>query len=166
MKRGQAAVEFLMTYGWAIVLLAIVIGIIGAMGLFNSGKYAMDSCFLGPSFSCHSELTKQSNVLTLYINMSNNLPYRIYLSNASFKEIDTQKTFSLNIDRPLNRSDSILLTVPVPNDALKGAADLGHFDIQLAYYVCAKNLNPDCKKIDEAKAIASGRITAHVVSNK
>ena len=37
-KRGQAALEFLMTYGWAILSAIIVIGALGSYFYFNSGS--------------------------------------------------------------------------------------------------------------------------------
>lgn len=37
-KRGQAALEFLMTYGWAILSAIIVIGALGSYFYFNSGE--------------------------------------------------------------------------------------------------------------------------------
>jgi len=40
MKKGQAALEFLMTYGWAILAAIIVIGVLAYFGVFSPGKYA------------------------------------------------------------------------------------------------------------------------------
>ncbi len=38
-KKGQAAMEFLMTYGWAILAAVIAIGVLGYFGVFTPGKY-------------------------------------------------------------------------------------------------------------------------------
>jgi len=37
-KKGQAAMEFLMTYGWAILAAIIAIGVLAAFGVFSPGK--------------------------------------------------------------------------------------------------------------------------------
>lgn len=42
-KKGQAAVEFLMTYGWAILAAVIAIGVLAYFGVFSPGKYVTDS---------------------------------------------------------------------------------------------------------------------------
>jgi len=42
-KRGQAAMEFLMTYGWAILAAIIAIGVLVAFGVFSPGKFAQES---------------------------------------------------------------------------------------------------------------------------
>ena len=47
-KRGQAAMEFLMTYGWAILVVAIVFGVLAYY--FNIG--APDTCKIDQPFTC------------------------------------------------------------------------------------------------------------------
>ena len=37
-RKGQAAMEFLMTYGWAILAAIIAIGALAAFGVFNMGN--------------------------------------------------------------------------------------------------------------------------------
>ena len=37
-KKGQAAMEYLMTYGWAILIIIVVIAALYAMGVFKVGK--------------------------------------------------------------------------------------------------------------------------------
>lgn len=39
-NKGQAAMEFLMTYGWAILVVLLAIGALAAFGVFNLDKYA------------------------------------------------------------------------------------------------------------------------------
>jgi hypothetical protein len=39
MKRAQSAMEYLVTYGWAILLIAIVIGLLFKLGLFTSSTF-------------------------------------------------------------------------------------------------------------------------------
>lgn len=39
-KVGQAGLDFLMTYGWALVIIVLVIGVLFALGIFNVGSFA------------------------------------------------------------------------------------------------------------------------------
>jgi hypothetical protein len=48
MGRAQAALEFLMTYGWAILVVLAAIGALAYFGVFNSGKLVPDKCTIGP----------------------------------------------------------------------------------------------------------------------
>jgi hypothetical protein len=45
-KKGQAAMEYLMTYGWAILIIIVVIGALWKMGVFKTtGAVPCSPCF-------------------------------------------------------------------------------------------------------------------------
>ena len=49
-SKGQAAMEFLMTYGWAILIVIIAIGALYALGVFSGGGGT--NCKMDPPFAC------------------------------------------------------------------------------------------------------------------
>lgn len=51
-KKGQAAMEFLMTYGWAILVVLIAIGALAYFGVLNPGRFLPSSCTITPGISC------------------------------------------------------------------------------------------------------------------
>ncbi len=51
-KRGQAAMEFLMTYGWAILAAIIAIAVLAYFGVFNPGRYTTETCAVSAPFVC------------------------------------------------------------------------------------------------------------------
>ena len=51
-KRGQAALEFLMTYGWAILVVLLAIGALAYFGVLNPKRSLPDTCIIAPGFSC------------------------------------------------------------------------------------------------------------------
>ena len=51
-KKGQAAMEFLMTYGWAILVVLVAIGALAYFGVLSPGKFLPESCVIAPGFSC------------------------------------------------------------------------------------------------------------------
>ena len=52
MKRAQAAMEFLMTYGWAILVVVGVIATLAYLGIFDSTAVITDTCSTDAGFSC------------------------------------------------------------------------------------------------------------------
>ncbi|MBN2141766.1 hypothetical protein JW711_00400 [Candidatus Woesearchaeota archaeon] len=67
MKKGQAAMEFLMTYGWAILVVLAAIGALAYFGVLSPGKLVPDKCTLGPGFDIKDCKVSTSGVqLTLY----------------------------------------------------------------------------------------------------
>jgi len=53
MKKGQAAMEFLMTYGWAILTVLIAIAALAYFDVLNPGKYMPSTCILGAGLGCN-----------------------------------------------------------------------------------------------------------------
>ena len=51
-KKGQAAMEFLMTYGWAILAAVIVIAVLASFGVFSPSKYVPQTCVISAPFGC------------------------------------------------------------------------------------------------------------------
>jgi hypothetical protein len=53
MRKGQAAMEFLMTYGWAILAAVIVIGVLAYFGVFSPSTYVQNQCTLSAPMGCN-----------------------------------------------------------------------------------------------------------------
>ncbi len=68
-KRGQAATEFLTTYGWAILILMIVIGLLVGLNIFN--PKIPNSCIGSDPVSCQDvKLTAPNQIITLALTAS------------------------------------------------------------------------------------------------
>ena len=50
--KAQAALEFLTTYGWAFLVILIMIGTLAYFGILNPGKILPNRCNIGPEFEC------------------------------------------------------------------------------------------------------------------
>ena len=54
-RKGQAAMEYLMTYGWAILIIIVVVGALFAMGVFKTkSTVACSPCFSNFAFVDYS----------------------------------------------------------------------------------------------------------------
>jgi uncharacterized protein (UPF0333 family) len=51
-NRGQAALEFMMTYGWAILVVLAAIGALSYFGVLNPSRFTPDTCLASSPFSC------------------------------------------------------------------------------------------------------------------
>ena len=98
MKKAQAAMEFMMTYGWAILIVLAAIAALAYFGVFRSGDNIVPVCKLESGFSCDQKVTPNS--ITLVIN------------NGASKDI-TVDTITvggcsdLTVDTAFNRDDKI-----------------------------------------------------------
>ncbi len=64
-RKGQAAMEFLMTYGWAILAAIIAIGVLAYFGVFSPGQYATGSAVVTAPFYVSAHNAKASAGVTL-----------------------------------------------------------------------------------------------------
>jgi hypothetical protein len=63
----QSAMEYLMTYSWAILVLAVVLGALYALGLFSPGSFVNTQCILPAGLAC-TNVYMLSNGL-VYLNL-------------------------------------------------------------------------------------------------
>lgn len=50
--RAQSAMEYLMTYGWAILIIAVVLAALFSLGVFSGGNLLGNSCVASPGYEC------------------------------------------------------------------------------------------------------------------
>jgi len=51
-KKSQAAMEFLMTYGWAILVVLAAIAALAYFGVLSPEKFLPEKCILAPGLAC------------------------------------------------------------------------------------------------------------------
>jgi len=71
-RRGQAALEFLMTYGWAILVVLIVIGALAYFGILNPSILLPEKCTLQMGLYCNDHRIN-ANEGTITFNFQNGM---------------------------------------------------------------------------------------------
>jgi hypothetical protein len=67
-QKAQSAMEYLMTYGWSILVIAVVIGALFELGVFNSGGNALpNACIPQSGYICSNpQLSSTGNLLITF----------------------------------------------------------------------------------------------------
>jgi len=52
--RAQAAMEYLMSYGWAIVIIVVALAVLVYLGVFSAGGKTPDICSFPPGIQCRT----------------------------------------------------------------------------------------------------------------
>lgn len=81
-KRGQAAMEFLMTYGWAILVVLVVIGALAYFGVLNPQSFLPKKCQFSTGLVCADHVLYETKGLKISIN--NGLGNDIKVKSVSF----------------------------------------------------------------------------------
>jgi len=51
-RKGQAAMEFLMTYGWAILVVLAAVGALAYFGVLSPSRFIPEKCYLSGGIGC------------------------------------------------------------------------------------------------------------------
>jgi len=62
-KKSQAALEFLMTYGWAIMVAMIAIGALAYYGVLSPDKFVPEKCVLEAGIACTDFKVQEDSVV-------------------------------------------------------------------------------------------------------
>jgi hypothetical protein len=84
MRKGQAALEFLTTYGWAFLVILVMIGALAYFGVLNPKSFLPSRCSFGPEIDC-KEATLLSADGSLKFRFGNNVGSKSYFNfNATY----------------------------------------------------------------------------------
>jgi hypothetical protein len=105
MMKSQSALEYLTMYGWAIIIISVIVAALFSLGLFNPGSLVNTSCVFPADFNCLSAVLTGSNG-TLAINIQQALPYNI---NITAWGCNNQGTFTNMVKTPSALGNTLLI---------------------------------------------------------
>ncbi|MFH1285166.1 MAG: hypothetical protein ABIH99_01145 [Candidatus Micrarchaeota archaeon] len=120
-KRGQAAMEYLMTYGWAILVIIIVLAALLYLGVFNIGERLPERCDFPAGFQCTNQIvTGSTGALTF--NLINAQQKQVTLEGAACAAADaSQPTTFDTINQNIAVGSNLTVSVST-NDCPTGSA--------------------------------------------
>ena len=116
-KTGQSALEYMMTYGWAILIIVIVAVILYSMGIFNpASSVSFTSSGFSPftvsSSSCNSISYKVAVIAGPIPNNANSLQItKVYVTSASGANV-SNSVYTLSSPITLKSGQSAVIIVP------------------------------------------------------
>lgn len=165
-KKGQAAMEYLMTYGWALVALVAVIAALMATGAFNPSYLIAEECTLQPDLACTGHLLYLDTGGTpqFEFRISNGLGYDIVLDSVELTTNDGTVYESYGLDpvgSTIEQGEDVEIMMTL-GELTTHKDEVERMKVSLTYISCAPEVNPDCTS-DEPKHTVSGRIVAHTL---
>lgn len=167
-KKGQAAAEYLVTYGWALLLLVVVIAIILSTGVFNPSAFVGEECVIQPDIPCTGfQLYQSGSSTVLLLKVENRLGYTMLLDGASVTTNDVgeagEKVWEGRIDQgELGQGENTTIRFTFTGNKQPSPDAIERMHVALKYYSCAREVNPDCDASGNAHTV-TGRITTRVL---
>ena len=104
-NKGQAALEFLTTYGWAFLVILVMIGALSYFGVLDVSRFIPDSCKLDGNLECPAYALSAGD---LQIQIRNNLADTVNIVAIKVKEKESPTWY--NATSPTNTSGSNPMT--------------------------------------------------------
>ncbi|MBW2995455.1 hypothetical protein KY312_03805 [Candidatus Woesearchaeota archaeon] len=93
-KKGQAATEFLMTYGWAILVVVVAIAALAYFGVLSPDQFLPEKCTFPPGIACIDYKITSSSV-ELYIQ--NSMGYDITINSVNITDKNCVNSTSVDL---------------------------------------------------------------------
>ena len=143
-RKGQASLEYLMTYGWAILIITVVIAIIIGSGMFSPKNSAANYAISPPQMPVSSFLMNGSDTgTTLSLNLSNNFGYKIKITGITLTYRDA--TLSVPEADTLNQGASQVYRFSLNTMATYPAkGTTAKVDMKVNFTNCYEPINSGC----------------------
>ncbi len=85
-NRAQAALEFLTTYGWAFLVILVMIGALAYFGVLDPQKFLPNKCQFETGISCERYILDTTGASELArFELKNGMPSHIWISRIQWK---------------------------------------------------------------------------------
>jgi hypothetical protein len=117
--KAQSAMEYLMTYGWAILIIAVVLGALFSLGVFSGSSLLGTSCIATPGYLCQNPVLSPTGTLTLTIGQSTgvteyNAIFFVSPQSSGLNSVGFPKTFSIGSPSGNNLASGQTISLSFP----------------------------------------------------
>lgn len=123
LKKSQVALEFLMTYGWAILVVLVAIGALAYFGVLSPDKFLPSKCTLQAGIACIDHRTQSSQVQVV---LRNALGYDISSVIVRAEGCGSSSSFSLANGAQTNPPVAITCATPLTGTKYSGALNVSY----------------------------------------
>lgn len=157
--KGQAAVEYLMTYGWAILALVIVVAVLFSTGIFSPSYLVSEECNFGNSLKCQVSLFNEGGSTRMLLTIFNGYQYKVKINDIKVQSQDGSAAMAfLSTAAEPESGQSSVFEGSISGESSENS--IRRFVGNITYVSCAPEIGPSCSDVEH---IASGRITARVI---
>ncbi|HSB46779.1 MAG TPA: hypothetical protein VLD37_02110 [Candidatus Bilamarchaeum sp.] len=157
--RGQAAIEFLMTYGWAIFALVLVLAALLSSGILSPNYLISEECTFGNNIKCDFALFNEGGHSTLVLNVFNGFAYKVNITEIELTTQDGKIVTGFPGGVILESGENDTFSGTVSGPALPEST-IKRFYGNITYVSCAPELGPNCSTVQHT---LSGRVVAKVI---
>lgn len=152
-RKGQAALEFLTTYGWAFLVILVMIGALAGFGILSPKSLLPNRCNVGPELACEEAAIWSGDNVTFVLK--NSLSDTINIDpgdvDVTFEQTLTHADNACTVDgtsgTPVSISPGTKATFVCPYTvgSLPAAEDKAKLEVAITYTPVGKTLEQQVK---------------------
>lgn len=121
-KRGQAALEFLSTYGFAFLIILVMIGALSYFGVLNPGNLLPERCNVDPALNCQEFQLGETGTddVQVQVRLSNQLGQTMDDISVTMRSGDTESTSCVAITERVRPGESFTIDCTIPELYVQG----------------------------------------------
>ena len=112
-KKGQAAIEFLTTYSWAILGILLTIGALMYFDVFNTNRFITERCETGAQISCVEAAVTEDGQFN--IRLTNGYPVAITINSITLSGSAEHIHIPIALPLDFNRGETQTINFLIPN---------------------------------------------------
>ena len=89
---AQSAMEYLTTYGWAILIIAVALSVLFYLGVFNPSKLVSSQCIFPGDFTCLGSSIASGGLATINFEQSSQYNIKITAYGCNTQPVTTEMT--------------------------------------------------------------------------
>lgn len=136
MRRAQAAIEFMMTYGWAFMVVLVTIGALAYFGVLNPDRFVPDRCTFQQEIQCTDfQASLSGSDLVLRTFLQNNLGKTITIPSqgVNVTSIDAELTVTCTAPSNIGAGGSEEVNCTFTNDGSFVEGAKAKFEAEISY---------------------------------
>ncbi|MBR9677210.1 hypothetical protein GOV04_03645 [Candidatus Woesearchaeota archaeon] len=122
-KKGQAAMEFMMTYGWAILALLTSVGVLAYLGVLDPARYMNPTCVMEAGIGC---VDFDINSEKAQFFLVNNIGQDLTIISINFSDCGA----TYNYKFPLYDEHIFIIDCVIPKDKFKEEVFVRYISVQ------------------------------------
>jgi len=168
--RGQSATEYIVTYGWAILALVIVIGVLISSGILSPTYLISDECNAGTNLPCKFALVDNAGSTDIILEIHNGFAYGIDIEDMNVTNPATGEQFIISspsfsgVD-VIDSGNSITISGTYEGEGFP-VDSYERFHISLLYASCAAELLAPGEDCSDSYHVISGRVSGRVIADE
>jgi hypothetical protein len=157
--RGQAAVEYLMTYGWAIFALVLAVIVLLSSGMLSPNYLISEECNFGTNLQCNFALFNEAGSTKILLEVFNGFPYKIRIVRVDVMTREGTQYFSgFADDIELDSGRSETFSGTLSGEAIPEGS-IQRFHGNITYVSCA----PELGGCTDMEHVVTGRVVGRII---